>query len=344
MQTSVRRIKICERCGRSFGCDAGGCWCSSVELSAATLEQLQRMFSDCLCPDCLTAIAQAGTAESERAIVTSQSSAGSVTADRSCLPVCRQGESLPDLSERGPIMKPRLVMSWSGGKDCAMALYELTRSNEFEVVALLTTVSEEYRRVSHHGVREALLDAQAEAIGLPLAKVYLPSNNSHPCTDAMYEELMGQVLGRFKADGVATVGFGDLFLADLRAWRETNLARMELRGVFPLWHRDTTELAHEIIRLGFKSHLSCVEGKVGPGFVGRLFDESFLRDLPVGVDPCGENGEFHSFVSDGPIFQHPVAVEVGQIVCRDGRFYADLLPASVPAGQPCTAAEIPPVR
>ena len=116
-------------------------------------------------------------------------------------------------------MKTRMIMSWSGGKDSAVALYELIRSNDFEIVALLTTVSEEYKRISHHGVREALLDAQAEAVGLPLAKVYLPSNNSHPCTNIVYEEIMGQVLDGYRAQGVTTVGFGDLFLADLRAWR-----------------------------------------------------------------------------------------------------------------------------
>ncbi len=222
-------------------------------------------------------------------------------------------------------MKTPLVMSWSGGKDSAMALYEILRAGEFEVVALLTSVSEEYKRVSHHGVRETLLEAQAAAIGIPLEKVYLPSNNSHPCTDAVYEEIMGRVLASYYARDVKTVGFGDLFLEDLRAWREKNLAKMEMNGVFPLWKRDTAKLAEEIITLGFKAYLSCVEGKVGPGFVGRAFDRSLLDDLPDGIDPCGEFGEFHSYVYAGPIFRHPVSVKVGQTVIRDGRYYADLL-------------------
>ncbi|MBI3837161.1 MAG: adenine nucleotide alpha hydrolase [Planctomycetia bacterium] len=234
-------------------------------------------------------------------------------------------------------------MSWSGGKDSALALYELIRGNHFEIVALMTTVSEEYQRISHHGVREVLLDAQAEAIGLPLAKVYLPSNNSHPCTNSVYEDIMGQVLQRYKAQGVTTVGFGDLFLADLRAWREKNLAQLEMKAVFPLWKRDTTALAQEVISLGFKSYLSCVEGKVGPGFVGRPYDQQLLRDLPATVDPCGEYGEFHSFVYDGPIFHRPVDVEVGQIVVREGRYYADLLPANLNESRTNVAAQIPPV-
>jgi uncharacterized protein (TIGR00290 family) len=240
-------------------------------------------------------------------------------------------------------MKTRMIMSWSGGKDSAVALYELIRSNDFEIVALLTTVSEEYKRISHHGVREALLDAQAEAVGLPLAKVYLPSNNSHPCTNIVYEEIMGQVLDGYRAQGVTTVGFGDLFLADLRAWREKNLAQLEMKGVFPLWKRDTTALAQEIISLGFKAYLSCVEGKVGPGFVGRPYDQQLLRDLPATVDPCGEYGEFHSFVYDGPIFKIPVAVNVGQTVIRDGRYYADLLPESLNAAEEPVAAAMPPI-
>lgn len=240
-------------------------------------------------------------------------------------------------------MKPPLVMSWSGGKDSAMALHELRKSGDYEVVGLLTSVSEEYKRISHHGVRESLLEAQAEAIGVPLTKVYLPSNNSHPCTNAVYEEIMGEVMRRFKAEGISAVGFGDLFLQDLRAWREKNLATLDMKGVFPLWMRDTFTLAREIIDLGFKARLSCVEGKVGPGFVGRSYDRALLDDLPAGIDPCGEYGEFHSYVYDGPIFQKPVAIEVGEIVVRDGRYYADLLPAGASKTAAAGAAAIPPV-
>jgi uncharacterized protein (TIGR00290 family) len=236
------------------------------------------------------------------------------------------------------VMMP-IVLSWSGGKDSAMALYELRRAQTYEVVALLTSVADEYRRISHHGVREALLEEQADAIGVPLEKVYLPSGAGHPCTNEIYEQIMGDVMARFKAQGIETVAFGDLFLEDLRAYRERNLAKANMHGLFPLWKRETTQLAREVISLGFKSYLTCVEGKVGPGFVGRPYDEGLLSALPAGTDPCGEYGEFHTFVYDGPIFRRPVAVSVGEIVMRDGRHYADLLPDS---GRIATAIETAP--
>lgn len=240
-------------------------------------------------------------------------------------------------------MKTPVVMSWSGGKDSAFALHELQKDGQHEVVALLTSVSEEYRRISHHGVREELLERQAESIGIPLEKVYLPSGKTQPCTNEVYEKIMGDVMARFCAQGVRTVGFGDLFLEDLRAWREANLARAEMRGVFPIWKRDTTEMARMVISSGFKAYLSCVEGKVGPGFVGRPYDLELLRDLPPGIDPCGEYGEFHSFVYDGPNFRWPVAVKVGEIVIRDGRYYADLLPEASAVRDVSVAEMIPPV-
>jgi uncharacterized protein (TIGR00290 family) len=239
-------------------------------------------------------------------------------------------------------MKTPVLMSWSGGKDSALALHELRRCGEYEVVALLTTVAEEYRRISHHGVREELLERQAEAVGVPLEKVYLPSGKS-ACTNEVYEKIMGDVMAKFCGMGVKTVAFGDLFLEDLRAWRETNLAKAGMRGIFPLWKRDTTELSREIIAMGFKAYLSCVEGKVGPGFVGRAFDADLLRDLPREVDPCGEYGEFHSFVYDGPIFSRPVTVRVGEVVIRDGRYYADLLPDEMVAPAAGVGELMPPV-
>lgn len=239
-------------------------------------------------------------------------------------------------------MKTPIVMSWSGGKDSALALHELRKTGQYEVVALMTSIADEYRRISHHGVREILLEQQAEAIGIPLEKIYLPTGKSQPCTNEIYEQIMGDVMAKFLAQGVETVGFGDLFLEDLRAWREANLAKAGMRGVFPLWKRDTTQLASDVIAMGFKAYLSCVEGKVGPGYVGRPYDMELLRDLPPGIDPCGEYGEFHSFVYDGPVFRHPVAVRVGEIVVRDGRYYADLLPTNTEISEAIPARSIPP--
>ena len=238
-------------------------------------------------------------------------------------------------------MKTPVVMSWSGGKDSAIALDELMKTGDYDVVSLMTTVSEEYRRISHHGVREALLDQQARAIGVPLEKVYLPSGEPGGCTNDVYEAIMSRVMAHYKARGVETVAFGDLFLEDLRAWREANLAKAGMRGIFPIWKRNTTKVAHEVIQLGYKAYLSCVEPKVGSGFVGRLYDEDLLQVLPSEIDPCGENGEFHSFVFDGPIFKRAVSVRVGEIVTRDGRYYADLLPND--SVEKCTAELIPPV-
>jgi len=240
-------------------------------------------------------------------------------------------------------MKTPVIMSWSGGKDSALALHELRLSGAYEIVALMTSISEEHHRISHHGVREDLLEQQAAAIGIPLEKIYLPSGKFQPCTNDVYERIMGEVMAKFYAQGVRTVAFGDLFLEDLRAWREANLAKAGMYGIFPIWNRNTTQLAHEVITMGFKAYLSCVEGKVGPGFVGRPYDLELLRDLPQEIDPCGEFGEFHSFVYDGPIFSRPVAVRVGEIVSRDGRFYADLLAAGQAALDPDFAESIPPV-
>ena len=242
-----------------------------------------------------------------------------------------------------PGSKPtRVVMSWSGGKDSALALHELLSDPQFEVVALFTTVSEEFRRVSHHGVREDLLEAQAEAIGLPLLRIYLPSGNVTPCTNEIYEQIMGRAMEEFRSQDVYAVGFGDLFLEDLRAWREANLAKAGMTGIFPIWKRPTDQLARTIIAMGFKAILSCVEGKVGPGFAGRSYDERLLEDLPAGIDPCGEYGEFHSFVYDGPCFRRAVPVVVGETVVRDGRYYADLLSAER-AAVGCGPNDIPPV-
>jgi uncharacterized protein (TIGR00290 family) len=237
-----------------------------------------------------------------------------------------------------------ILFSWSGGKDSALALHALLEQpDEWEVVALLTSVSDEYARVSHHGVREELLERQAESIGLPLDKLRLPFKGG-PCTNADYEALVGEKLAGYAARGVVHVGHGDIFLTDLRAYREKNLAKLGMTGVFPIWQRDTRELIESFVALGFRAVLCCVEGaKLDGSFVGRDLDLSLVADLPPGVDPCGENGEYHSFVCDGPIFQWPVGFETGVTVCRDNRHYIDLIPVAAAARAVATADAIPPV-
>ena len=220
--------------------------------------------------------------------------------------------------------RERVLFCWSGGKDSAMALYELERAGQYEIVALLTTVTEAYDRISMHGVRRSLLRQQAEAVGYPLHEVFLTPGA--PNTE--YESKMREALLHFKAQGVTAVVFGDIFLEDLKLWREQKLAQVQLKGIFPIWKRDTRELIQTVIRLGFKTVLSCVDPKqLAPSFVGRVIDEQFVQDLPASADPCGENGEFHSFVYDGPNFQHPVPWTRGEVVQRDGFYFCDLLPA-----------------
>jgi uncharacterized protein (TIGR00290 family) len=229
--------------------------------------------------------------------------------------------------------KEKVVLSWSGGKDSAMALYELRRSERYEVVSLLTTVAAEYDRVSHHGVRAQLLEVQAEAVGLPLQKLSIATTSAHPCrTDdndgvmQEYERLMMQTMLEYKAAGVKNVAFGDIFLQNLRDYRESNLARVGMKAVFPIWQRSTAELVRTFLALGFKAYLTCVDAKkLGPAFAGRALDGRLIDDLPADVDPCGEYGEYHSFVFDGPIFHQPVHVNPGDIVQRDVRYFADLV-------------------
>ena len=218
-----------------------------------------------------------------------------------------------------------VLVSWSGGKDSAMALYELGKAGGGHVLALLTTVTEGYERISMHGVREALLDRQAAAVGLQLCKVRIPRNSSME----EYETRMRRTLEHYRGLGVSSVVFGDIRLEDLKKDREDKLAQIGLRAAFPIWQRDTAELASTFLDVGFKAVITCVDTQMLDGaFAGRIYDRQLLRDLPAGVDPGGENGEFHSFVYDGPIFREPVAHRTGQVVLRDDRFcFCDLLAA-----------------
>ncbi len=219
----------------------------------------------------------------------------------------------------------KVVFTWSGGKDSAMALYELREDKRYEIVSLLTTVTEDYDRISMHGVRRVLLERQAQSLGLPLEIVYLTKNSSNE----EYEARLKEKLLKYKNQGVNSVVFGDIFLEDVRKYRENNLAQGGMKAIFPIWKRDTTELAHAFIDLGFKAIITCVDSQsLDKKFVGKVFDQRFLSELPTNVDPCGENGEFHTFVYEGPIFKERIRFRKGRVVLRDNRFYfCDLVPA-----------------
>ncbi|MBZ0146181.1 MAG: adenine nucleotide alpha hydrolase [Pseudorhodoplanes sp.] len=220
--------------------------------------------------------------------------------------------------------QPKALIAWSSGKDSAFALHEVRCAGNYEIVAALTTVIDTFSRVSMHGVREELLRVQLDAAGLPSIVVRIP----FPCSNEIYEREMAAALAQAKSDGVRHVIFGDLFLADLRAYREEKLAAIGMTGVFPLWLRPTDKLAQEMIDAGVEAHLATVDlKKLSASFAGRRFDNALLSALPAGIDPCGENGEFHSFVKAGPMFARPIRVSVGETVEREGFAYADLLPA-----------------
>jgi uncharacterized protein (TIGR00290 family) len=220
-------------------------------------------------------------------------------------------------------VKPKAWLAWSSGKDSAWALQVVRQSGEFDVVALLTTVNQTYSRVAMHAVRESLLEMQAAAAELPLIKVPIPS----PCTNEIYEQAMGGAMTRAKAEGVFHVVFGDLFLEDVRAYREKQLTGCGMTPVFPLWGRDTRRLAEEMIQNGVSAYLTCVDPrKLDRSFAGRRFDSELLNALPPEVDPCGENGEFHSFVNGGPMFHRTIPVTAGEVVEREGYVFADFLP------------------
>ncbi len=221
----------------------------------------------------------------------------------------------------------KVLFSWSGGKDSALALYEIQKDPAYEIVALLTTVTEDYDRVSMHGFRTELLVAQAASLSLPLKQIKI----SKDATNDDYENRMRESLTQFQNDGVLSVVFGDIFLEDLKKYREDKLAQVDMGAIFPLWKKDTKELANKFINTGFKALITCVDTNVlDARFTGRDYDTDFLSDLPAGVDPCGENGEFHTFVYNGPIFKEPLGFERGEVVLREKRFsFCDLLSATV---------------
>ncbi len=220
-------------------------------------------------------------------------------------------------------MKRKVLISWSGGKDSALALDALGRDGAFEVAGLLTTVTEDYQRISMHGIRRVVLEAQARSLGLPLNVVLIPKDSDLK----LYERRMRETLDAARGEGVDAVAVGDIFLEGIRRYREEKLAQAGLKAVFPIWKRDTRELSREFIARGFKAFITCVDTQALDGsFSGRSYDDAFLADLPPTVDPCGENGEFHSCVVDCPIFSRPVRVARGETVLRDNRFqFCDLL-------------------
>lgn len=218
----------------------------------------------------------------------------------------------------------KILFAWSSGKDSAMALYKLMQSRDYDIISMITTVTEGYNRVSMHGSPIILLEEQAKSIGLPLEKIVISKQSSNE----EYESKMKEVLEKYLPQGLEGVAFGDIFLEDVREYRENNLKKVNLKGIYPIWGENSVDLAHKFINNGFKAIITCVDTEqLDASFCGRLYDRNFLNDLPEGVDPCGENGEFHSFAFEGPIFKAPVKFSKGEIVLRDNRYkYCDLIP------------------
>lgn len=214
--------------------------------------------------------------------------------------------------------KEKILFAWSSGKDSARSLYEIQQKNDYEVIALLTTFTEEYDRVSMHGVRRLLVEKQAKSIGLPLEIVWIPRESSNE----IYENRMMEKLLFWKSKGILKVAFGDIFLEDLRKYREENLKKLNMTAIFPIWKLQTLDLIQSFKKLGFKAIVTCVDTKqLDAKFAGREIDRKFIDDLPENVDACGENGEFHSFVYDGPIFKSQIKCKIGEKLLRNNQFY-----------------------
>jgi uncharacterized protein (TIGR00290 family) len=267
--------KICSRCAAPFSCrpdDISHCDCTRIELSIEETRFISVQYKDCVCNACLLELKE--TYHSQE--------------------------------------KTKAIFCWSGGKDSAYALYQIILENRYDVTYLLTTVNKTFQRISMHGVRETLLQAQAEALGFPLLKVEVEEGSN-----AEYERQMEAVLLKAKAEGIGHVIFGDIFLEDLRAYREANLAKVDMVAVFPLWKRPTIELVRDFINQKFRTVLCCTnDAYLGEEWVGREIDESFLKELPATVDPCGENGEYHTFCFDGPVFRKSISFQRGETVYK----------------------------
>ncbi|HEX3915104.1 MAG TPA: hypothetical protein VHW71_16515 [Steroidobacteraceae bacterium] len=221
-------------------------------------------------------------------------------------------------------MTPKAFVSWSSGKDSAFALYEARRTGLAEIAGVVTTVNERHDRVAMHGVRSALLDRQIAALDLYAVKVLIPN----PCSNEIYEARMGEACARISASGIHHMVFGDLFLEDIRAYRERTLAAFGITAIFPLWGRDTRQLAADMLESGLVAHLVCLDSKrMAADFAGRQFDAALLKELPADIDPCGENGEFHTVVTAGPMFSAPIDISIGETVTRDGFIFTDVIPA-----------------
>lgn len=219
-------------------------------------------------------------------------------------------------------MAERIVISWSGGKDSALALYKVLKEEKYVVDSLLTTITEGYNRISIHGVRETLLEEQAKSLGIPLRKVSIPQNSSND----IYQERMNEKLTQIKSEGIHTIMFGDIFLEDVRRYREEMMDKVDLKAVFPLWGQSTNQLINEFLILGFETVTTCIDTeKLTVQFLGRVIDESFISELPKNADPCGENGEFHTFTYAGPIFTKRIEVTVGEKVDKERFHFCELL-------------------
>ncbi len=214
--------------------------------------------------------------------------------------------------------KKKILISWSGGKDSALAMYDIQQAREFQPIALITTINKDYNRISIHGIHRDILKQQAESLEIPLCEVNIPKN----ATNEIYESSMENTLQDFKDQGINEIMYGDIFLEDVREYRENLMTKMGMTGVYPLWGQDTKELANRFIGLGFKAIIAMVDSQLLDGkFAGRNYDHDFLNDIPEGIDPCGENGEFHTFFYDGPIFKKPIEFQQGKVVLRENRFY-----------------------